>query len=277
MQAFFLAAALIAQWDFSPAPSEPAADSRWEFSPQVATVTKWDLSPRVPQPTLEPLATGEAAPTPYSEVVRVINLLPKPEVAFVEFGAGADARWCVAAVERWKCPAIGIEIDPIRAAAARAHVRRLGLADRITIITGDAITTDVQADVGALYLYQPTIEAMKPRLEKLKAFASYIHKPDGLSVTKNGDSWLYSRPAVQQVASRPAQVLPRQAVWNGVAYSRPLCNNPNCAMCNGAGGIRAQLAAPVSAPTKAAQPRAVCGYYIKRCNGRTCWLEWVRG
>ncbi len=46
------------------------------------------------------LATGEAAHTPMSEVVRVIGLLPKPEIGFVDFGCGYDARWCVAAAEK---------------------------------------------------------------------------------------------------------------------------------------------------------------------------------
>ncbi len=80
----------------------------------------------------------DGAPTPTEEVDRVIRLLPNPELGFVEFGCGSDARWCVAAVRRWGCRATGIEIDPIRAIAARNFVRDIGLEESITIIEGDA-------------------------------------------------------------------------------------------------------------------------------------------
>lgn len=75
-----------------------------------------------------------------------------------------------------------------------------------------------------------------------------------------------------------------QAVWNGRTYNAPVCNKPNCVMCN---AIRAQLAAQstpqVSVPTKSAisgpyttvyETRAVTKQ-VKRCNGRTCWYETV--
>lgn len=71
-----------------------------------------------------------------------------------------------------------------------------------------------------------------------------------------------------------------QAVWNGYTYNAPVCNKPNCAMCN---AIRAQLAAqaaptmPVPVPTSQEyvttyETQAVTRQ-VKRCNGRTCWYE----
>lgn len=169
---------------------------------------------------------AEAVPTPYSEVVRVLALLPKPEVGFVDYGCG-DARWCICAAERWGCRATGIEIDPDRAAAARRRVREAGLDHLITIVEGDATKTDVKADVGVAYLYSDTLAKLKPRAEQLRAFASYLHNPPGLPVVKNGDSWIYTK-----AASRPF------AVWEGQTYFAPVCNNPNCGMC---ASIRAQL------------------------------------
>lgn len=177
---------------------------------------------------------ADAAPTPISEVVRVLALLPEPQVGFVDFGCGADARWCVAAAERWRCPVIGVEIDPKRAALAAQRIATLGLGERISIINADATQVDVNADVGVAYLYSDVLESLKPRIEKLRAFASYLHQPPGLQVVKNGDSWIYVR---QQPAA--------QAVWGGHSYSHPVCNNPNCAMC---ASIRGQLAS-------AAQPK----------------------
>lgn len=169
----------------------------------------------------------EASPTPQSEVDRVIKLLPKPEIGFVEFGCGSDARWCVAAVKRWGCKATGIEIDPVRAEAARSYVKECGLDNCITIIEGDATLVDVQGDVGAAYLYEATLTTLRPKLEKLRAFASYIHQPPGLQVTKNGDSWIYTKPVRTPVA-----------VWGGQTYNGPICGNPRCQMCN---SIRSQL------------------------------------
>ncbi len=171
--------------------------------------------------------TPDEFPTPQSEVDRVIRLLPKPQIGFVEFGCGSDARWCVAAVQHWGCRAIGIEIDPVRAYAARAYVKDAGLDGSITIIEGDATTTDVQSDVGAVYLYDEVLVKLKPRLEKLRSFASYMHQPPGLMVTKNGDSWIYTQPARVPLA-----------VWGGHTYTGPVCNDPRCGMCN---AIRSQL------------------------------------
>ena len=179
-------------------------------------------------------ASGDGfAPTPSVEVERVIGLLPKPEIGFVDFGCG-DGRWCIAAAQQWGCRATGVEIDPARAAAARERVAAASLSHLVTIITGDALTTDVQADVGVAYLWSDVLEQLRPRIEKLRAFASYQHQPPGLSVVQNGDSWLYFRPVVNQS---------RSAVWQGKVYSAPVCNSPGCAMCR---SIRVQISGHAS-------------------------------
>ena len=179
---------------------------------------------------------GEAAPTPGQEVERVIGLLPKPEIGFVDYGCG-DARWCIAAVERWGCRATGIEIDHDRATMARERVKSLGLSHLITIVEGDVTTTNVEADVGVAYLYADVLEQLRPRLQKLRAFASYQHQPPGLPVTKNGNSWLYVRDTQQ----------PQSATWQGQHYSHPVCNSPGCVMCN---SIRRQLDSGMPNPPK---------------------------
>lgn len=178
-------------------------------------------------------AAAASAPTPIQEVERVIGLLPKPEVGFVDYGSG-DGRWCIAAAQQWGCRATGVEIDPARAAAARERVAAAGLSHLVTIITGDVLTTDVQADVGVAYLWSDALEQLRPRLEKLRAFASYQHQPPGLPVVQNGDSWLYFRPVVNQS---------RSAVWQGKVYSGPVCNSPGCAMCR---SIRVQISGHAS-------------------------------
>lgn len=203
---------------------------------------------------------AEASPTPHAEIARVLDLLPKPEVGFVDFGCG-DARWCIAAAKKWGCRATGVEIDPTRAAIARQRVRTAGVSHLVAIVEGDATAVDVQADVGVAYLYADVLEKLRTRLERLEAFASYLHQPPGLAVTQSGDSWIYVKP--RPVAFVPA---PATASWNGRQYSGPVCNSPSCGMC---ASIRSQLAAPTVARQSSG------GHYVKRCNGKTCWYEWV--
>ncbi len=205
--------------------------AHWAMRDESGKVMVWGGVEAFREADAKPKAVADAAsaPTPYAEVVRVLALLPQPQVGFVDFGCGADARWCLAAAERWPEARItGVEIDPLRAAAARERVREAGLEDRVTILEGDVLTAPVQADVFSCYLYPGLLEQLKPRLETMRAGASYLHRPQGLSVVQNGDSWLYFKP-VQQ----------RTAVWGGLQYTGPVCSNSRCSMCN---AIRRMLA-----------------------------------
>lgn len=71
-----------------------------------------------------------------------------------------------------------------------------------------------------------------------------------------------------------------QAVYKGQAYNSPVCNSPNCGMCN---QIRAQLAQQ-SIPSTAYNPTPLqdteyetvqvpITKRVKHCNGVTCWYE----
>lgn len=302
MNALIVALAVVAQWDMSPGSSRAAKvfRSAWDMKPVAAApdLTNERIQNLIDASTKPPLASGEAAHTPMNEVTRVIQLLPKPEVGFVDFGCGYDARWCVAAAERWGCKVTGIEIDPDRAAAARKHVRELGLDHLITIVEGDATEVDYAADVGVAYLYGDVLERLRPRLERLRAFASYLHRPPGLPVTQHGDTWLYSRPAQAVDASRP------YAIWDNRIYYAPECDNPKCGMCYGPGGIAPQIAAmaarmrqatadskPAKRPqlqrlpsvmydayhlTAPAIPEGYTGQYVlmKYCQNGRCWHQW---
>lgn len=221
-----------------------------------------------------PAQSGRAdAPTPMAEVVRVLSLLPEPQVGYADLGCG-DGRWLFAAAERWpKASVVGVEIDAGRAAATREQVRLAGLSSRITIIEGDATLVEWKADVATAYLYGDVLDRLRPRVDKLRAFASYMHRPAGLPVVQNGNSWIYTRPVQQVAASRPT------AIWNGVAYSGPVCNNPNCGMCL---SIRSQLSVSPVETVHATQPTtAASGKWVrtKVCNGKACWFvdTWVPG
>lgn len=208
---------------------------------------------------------ADAAPTPQSEIARVLALLPKPTIGFVDFGCGSDARWCLAAAERWGCRVTGVEIDPARAAAAKESVRAAGLGYLIAIVEGDAITTNVEADVGVAYLWPDVLEKLKPRIEKLQAFASYIHQPPVTSV-HNGDSWIYTRP---QPVPATRVMRTTAAVWGGQTYTGPLCNSSRCSMCQ---SIRSQLAqaVEVSVPDPDPVTYTLPSYGVSNCAGGNC-------
>lgn len=214
----------------------------------------------------------ESAPTTYAEVIRVLGLLPKPEVGFIDFGCGADARWCIAAAEKWGCKAIGIEIDPLRAAMAKRRVQDSGLGHLVTIIQGDAVTTDVPGDVAVAYLYPQTLTKLKPRFEKLRAFASFIHQPPGLPVVRNGDAWIYTRPVPMVSVSQPV------GYWNGVAYSAAAtgCNCPMCQSLRQQIGSQSQVMTQPQSKPVAASPS---GRMVRQkvCTRQGCYFVdvWV--
>lgn len=210
--------------------------------------------------------SSESSPTPYAEIERVLNLLPKPQRGFVDFGCGADARWCLAAAEKWQCKCIGMEIDPTRAKLAQERVKAEGFADLIEIYCADstAYTYD-NCDVGVAYLYPATLQNLKPQIEKLTAFASMFHQPP-VPAVQNGNAWIYQKTLMTTA---------RQAVgyWNGVAYSAaaPGCN---CPMCQ---SLRQQIAA--NSQTVQPQAKAASGHTVKQkvCTRQGCYFVdvWV--
>jgi SAM-dependent methyltransferase len=175
-----------------------------------------------------PQEAGQAA-TPIHEVRRVLALLrPQKHEVFVDYGCG-DGRWLIEAARTYGCSAIGIEIDPVQADYARRAVAAAGVDDRVRIIEGDALTVQVDAQVGVAYLYGDVLERLKPELLRLNRFATYMHRIDGVAMQQNGDAWLWQRP-VQQV-QQVQQAQGRAALYEGQWYTSRVCNNPNCAMC----------------------------------------------
>lgn len=170
----------------------------------------------------EPTASADAAaaPTPHAEVNRILSILrPQPSETFVDYGCG-DGRFVIAAARGYGCRAVGVEIDPERAAEARANVAAAGLADRVEIIEGDALTVDVDADVGVAYLYPDLLDGLSGKLQKLNRFASYLHPVSGLPMENWQGAYVWRQPAPQ-----------RFGYWGGYAYSGRVCSNPGCRMC----------------------------------------------
>ena len=125
-------------------------------------------------------ATGASAQSPtysnklapyVSSPVRVVDRMLelatiKPGETVYDLGSG-DGRVLIAAVEKYKARAVGIEISPKLVAEASANIEKLGLADQARVIQGDVLTADLsRADVVIIYLVTSLNEKLRPRLER---------------------------------------------------------------------------------------------------------------
>src|SRR5579871_267797 len=111
------------------------------------------------------LAPYVASPT--RVVDRMLDLANiRPGETVYDLGCG-DGRILIAAVERYKAKAVGIEISPKVAAQARARIQKEGLSNQARVIEGDLLETDLTgADVVTIYLTTSFNEELRPRLEK---------------------------------------------------------------------------------------------------------------
>lgn len=109
-----------------------------------------------------------------------------------DLGCG-DGRILIAAGKRG-IRGIGIELDPARAAVARANVGREGLHHLITIETGDALEFDLnRVTCATCYLYPPLLAKLSPKLKSLRVVASPYHQIPDLEMTQIGDIWIAKR------------------------------------------------------------------------------------
>ena len=125
-------------------------------------------------PYANKLAPYVASPTRVVDRMLVLANSNPGETVF-DLGSG-DGRVLIAAVEKYKAKAVGVEISPRLVAKATANIQKEGLADQARVIQGDVLTADLTgADVVFLYLVTPLNERLRPRLERfLKAGARVI-------------------------------------------------------------------------------------------------------
>lgn len=134
-------------------------------------------------------------PTPQGTLAQMVELLQLSESdVLADFGCG-DGRILIAATERYGCRGIGIEIDPVKANAARQAVYDAGLEARIEIITGDVLDFEpsrhgVTAATAYLYPELLTKLAAAGKFAGLRAVASPYHEIPGLKMRKVGDVYV---------------------------------------------------------------------------------------
>lgn len=117
-----------------------------------------------------PRFTNKLAPYVASPA-RVVDLMLemakiKPGETVYDLGSG-DGRIVIAAAEKYKAKAVGVEISPKLVAAATAEIERAGLTGQARVIQGDVLNADLSgADVVTMYLETELNAKLKPRLEK---------------------------------------------------------------------------------------------------------------
>ncbi len=98
------------------------------------------------------------------KMLSIANL--KPGETLYDLGCG-DGRILIAAAEKYKVKAVGIEIGESLAEKAAQNVRKHGLQSRVTVVHGDFMATDLSsANVVTLYLAPIANDTLRPNLER---------------------------------------------------------------------------------------------------------------
>ena len=129
-----------------------------------------DRQPAPPAAQNSPFANKLA---PYvSSPTRVVNRMLelaniKPGETVYDLGSG-DGRVLIAAVEKYKAHAVGVEINPKLVVEASNNIQKAGISDQARVMQGDVMEADLKgADVVIIYLETSLNDKLRPRFEKL--------------------------------------------------------------------------------------------------------------
>ncbi len=139
--------------------------------------------------------------SPVRVVDRMLEMAKiKPGETLYDLGCG-DGRILIAAVQRYKAKAVGVEISPKLVARASASIAKDHIEGQARVIQGDVLQVDLTgADVVTLYLATQLNEQLRPRLEKyLKPGARVVShdyrvpgwKPTKVDRTDGGGHMIY--------------------------------------------------------------------------------------
>lgn len=114
-------------------------------------------------------------PSPQAVVERMLEMAQiKPDETVYDLGCG-DGRIVITAAQKYNARAVGIEIDDLIFNRTRKRVTDLGLDNRVQIVHGSALETDLApADVVTLYLLTSANKRLKPQLARLKPGARVV-------------------------------------------------------------------------------------------------------
>lgn len=90
----------------------------------------------------------------------------KPGETLYDLGCG-DGRFLVAAVQKYRAKAVGVELLPSLAKGARENLEKNHVQDMASVIQGDLMAVDLSAaDVVTIYLSTEFNDELRPNLEK---------------------------------------------------------------------------------------------------------------
>jgi len=114
----------------------------------------------------DPDTLAPAYPSPQAVVERMLTLADvKPGETVYDLGCG-DGRIVITAAQKFAAHAVGVEIRRDIYETTVARVSSLGLNDKVQIVHGDALKTNLAAaDVVTLYLLTSSNERLRPVLE----------------------------------------------------------------------------------------------------------------
>jgi SAM-dependent methyltransferase len=146
-------------------------------------------------------------PTPPELVEKMLTMAKvTPQDRVFDLGAG-DGIIAIAAAQKFKANAVGIEYNPDMAAFARRKVAEAGVQDKVRIITGDIFKEDFSsANVITMYLLpelnlrlRPTILQMKPGTRVVAhAFDMGDWQADETATAAGATAYLWILPAPVQ-------------------------------------------------------------------------------
>ena len=115
----------------------------------------------------DPRTLAPYVPTPERVVEQMLEAagVTKDDVVY-DLGSG-DGRILIAAAEKFKAKAVGIEINPTLVAETRQRVEELGLAELVSVQQAHLLEADLSpASVVMVYLLSSSNEQLKPKFEK---------------------------------------------------------------------------------------------------------------
>ena len=114
-----------------------------------------------------PQSLAPYVPTPEDVVDRMLTLADvRRSDVVVDLGCG-DGRIPILAARTYGARGVGVDIDPVRIAEARANARAAGVEHLTEFRVEDALATDLSgASVVTLYLYSSANQALRPRLQQ---------------------------------------------------------------------------------------------------------------
>jgi tRNA A58 N-methylase Trm61 len=119
------------------------------------------------KPDIHPHQLAPYVSSPHQIVERMLELARiKPGEKVYDLGSG-DGRVVIAAAQKYDAKAVGIELSSRLVKSSQEEIKRLGLAEKASILHGDVFDADFsEADVVILYLMRDSNNTLKPRLEK---------------------------------------------------------------------------------------------------------------